>query len=289
MLIQTLRRKFTVLRMLKSNRDLDIAVCRDLLEKKEQPYLVIALKNPDLIYRTMPFFAAQREDPSFQDFRDCFSQEGRFYLVFSYYDKPRLFEKLAEENYSLQERLIIGKSLLSRMVLLNMPANLQYEALQERNLLLDDTLQVYFNYRLEEIPDHHLLTGAKVQGELGGIFRVLLQKEIATRVSAELLVFIERLEQGAFVDYLAVYQAYDQLHVLLRGMQEEGEAEPQSLLFRTWERIKGLGRFVKPVLMALILVTASGYMIYTLIHPPGTAGTGGAPVVIEKIGTVNVE
>lgn len=288
MLIQTLRRKFTVLRLLKSTRDLDIAVCQDLLEKWEQTYLVITLKNPDLIYRTMPFFVAQRENPSFQDFRECFSQEGQFYLVFFYYDKPLLTEKYAEETYSLPERLAIGKSLLSRIVLQNMPANLQYEVLQERNLLLDDALQVYFNYRLEEIPSHHLLTGVKVQAELARIFGMLLHKEIATKVAEELLAFIERLEQGAFADYLAIYQAYDQLYVRLRSMQEQGEMQPKSLLFRIWERIKRLGRYVKPVLAVLILGSALGYLVYTVIYPPSAVGAGG-PVVIERIGTVNVE
>jgi hypothetical protein len=289
MLIQTLRRNFTVLRMLKSTRDLDIAVCRDLLEKKEQLYLVVTLKNPDLIYRTMPFFAAQRQNPSFQDFRECFSQEGQFYMVFFYYEKPQLAEKLAAENYSLPERLAVGKSLLSRMVLQSMPACLLYEALQERNLLLDDALQVYFNYRLEDIPSHHLLNWAKAQAELARVFRQLLHKEIVTKVSAELLNFIERLEQGAFTDYLSVYQAYDQLYVHLRTLQEQGEIEPKSLLFRIWERIRRLGRFVKPVVVGLILMTALGYLVYTLIYPPNTVAAGGTPVVIEKIGTVNVK
>lgn len=289
MLIQTLKRDFIVLRMLKSTRDLDIAVCRDLLEQNGQKYLVITLKNPDLIYRTLPFFTELKQSTSFQDFRECFAQDGQFYMVFSYYDKPLLAEKYPSGSYALTERLEIGKSLLSRMVLQNMPPSLQYEALQQRNLLLDDALQVWFNYQLEEIPAYPSLTGARVQVELARIFRELMSREIATKVSEELLDFLDRLDAGTFEKYLDIYQAYDKVYVLLTTLQETGEIEPKSFLFRLWERIKGLMKYVKPVLAGIVLVTALGYLMYTFIYPPKTAGASGAPVFIEKIGTVEIE
>lgn len=291
MLIQTLKRDFIVLRMLNSTRDLDIAVCQDLLEQKGQSYLVIIMKNPDLIYRTLPFFNEQKQNPSFQDFRECFAQEGQFYMVFSYYDKPLLADKYGSDSYSLLERLEIGKSLLSRIVLQNMPPSLQYEVLQERNLLLDDALQVWFNYQLEEIPAYPSLTGVRVQAELARIFQMLLSREITTQVAPELLSFIDCLEKGTFADYLDIYQAYDKVYVLLLTLLEKEEIEPKSFLFRLWERIKKLTQYVKPVLAGVVLVSALGYLIYTVAFPSNTAGAGvgGAPVFIERIGTVDIK
>lgn len=289
MLIQTLKRDFAVLRVLETTRDLDISVCRDLLEQGEdRHYLVITVKNPDLIYRTLPFFTALQQNPAFQDFRECFAQEGQFYMVFAYYDSPLLAEKLAAGDYLLTERLEIGKSLLSRVVLQDMPPGLQYEALQEHNLLLDDTLTVRFNYRLREIPSYPSLTAARVQAELARVFRTLLAREIAAQAAEELPVFLEELERGAFTAYLDIYQAYDRVYMLLKTRQEAGEMEPKSRLFRFWDRVKGLARYVKPVLAGLVLATALGYLAYTFMCPADTAGEGNAPF-IEKIGAVDIK
>ncbi|MFA7468008.1 MAG: hypothetical protein WCY82_07055 [Desulfotomaculaceae bacterium] len=289
MLIQTIKRDFAVLRMLESTRDLDIAVCRDLLEQQDRVYLVLTLKNPDLIYKTLPFFTKLKQNASFSDFRECFAQDGQFFLVFSYYDKPLLVEKYSAGSYALVERLEIGRSLLSRMVLLDMPPSLQYDALQERNLVLDDALQVWFNYRLEEISSYPSLTGARVQAELARIFRMLLGKEIATEVAPELLLFINNLVHGSFKDYLDVYKAYDEVYTLLMSLEEKGEIEPKSLLFRLWERAKALAGYVRPVLATVVLVTALGYLFFTFMHPPNTAGTGASQIIIEKIGTVDIK
>jgi hypothetical protein len=148
MLIHSLRKEYAVLRILKTTRDIDISVCRDSGAKKEQTQLIVTMKNPDLIYRLMPFFVEQRKNnAAFQDFQECFAQDGKLYLVFVYRDKPLLSRKIAEGDYSFRERLEIGKSLLSWMVLQQIPDCIQYDVLQEDNLLLDDALQVYFNIR----------------------------------------------------------------------------------------------------------------------------------------------
>lgn len=287
MLIQTLKRRFEVLQVLDATRDTEVLICRDLWEEGERKYLLVVMKNPDLIYRSAPFFVEQSGNDSFKDLIECFSRESQFYVVFAYYEKPLLGERYGEERYTLSERLEIGKSLLSRMVLQNMPPSIQCEALQERNLRLDSSLQVYFNYILEEVPAYGTLNLGRVQMELARIFRLLLRQEIATQVVEEVQIFVDNLEQGEFRNYLEIYEAYDRLYVLLRGLQEVGEIHPKSFLFRLWERIKGLLRYAKPILAGLILATALGFLIYTIVYPSQTPGS--PPVVIEAIGTVRAE
>ena len=287
MLIQTLNRRFEVIKAHSSGNDADILVCRDLWEDKDQEYLLIAIKNPDQIYRSAPFFAQLSQNGAFTDFVECFSRDGQFYIVFVHHAKPLFKEKFNEEVYFLNERLEIGKNLLSRMVLQNMPPCLQYEALQDRNLLLDESLQVYFNYALEEIPAHGFFTLARVQKELGRIFRLLLRQELATRVAEETEAFVSDLEECRFADYLGIYEVYDRLYVLLKGLQETGDIYPQSLPFRLWERLKKMAGYLRPVLAGVIIITALGFLIYTVTNPSVRAS--GGPVNIETIGTVKAE
>lgn len=289
MLIHSLRKEYAVLRILKTTRDIDISVCRDTGAKKEQTQLIVTMKNPDLIYRLMPFFVEQRKsNAAFQDFQDCFAQDGKLYLVFVYREKPLLSKKIAEENHSFRERLEIGKNLLSWMVLQQIPDCIQYDVLQEDNLLLDDALQVYFNYQLENVTGYFTSTGSKVQPQLAKIFERIFKAEIDTRSADELPAFIEELEKGRFADYLDIYQAYDKLYDLLKNRHEQGQLEPQNFLFRLWERIKGLTRYLKPVLACIVLATALGYLVYTVANPNNVAASANS-VIINSIGTVEIE
>jgi hypothetical protein len=287
MIIQTLNRRFEVIVVLRSGHDADIYVCRDLWEEGERKYLLAAIKNPDLVYACAPFFAKQKENRPFKDFLECFSRDGLFYAVFAYYAKPLLKAKFSEELYFLDERLEIGKNVLSRIILQQMPPAILYEALQERNLLLDDALQVYFNYILEEIPSYGRISMDRVQAELGRLFRFLLRQELDTQVMEGLRGFVEDLEQCRFADSMEIYEAYDILYDRLKELQDIGELNPQNFLFRMWEWLKKMFSYLRPVLAGIVLATALGFLIYSFVNPavaPSNSGT-----TIEAIGTVKAD
>ena len=65
-----------------------------------------------------------------------------------------------------------------------------------------------------------------------------------------------------------------------------GPVEPRTWLFRLWERLKRLTRFVKPVLAGVVLVAAFCYLVYTLLLPAQPKGT---PVLFDRIGTVEIQ
>jgi hypothetical protein len=286
-LIQTLSRRFLVILVRHSDMDADILVCRDLWEEGEREYLLVAVKNPDLVYRCAPFFAHQAANRPFTDFIECFSRDGVFYIVFAYYDKPLFADKFDEGYFFLEERMEMGKSLLARIVLQNAPPGILYEALQERNLLLDDTLQIYFNYALNDIASQGLHSMDRVQIELARIFRVLLRKELDTQSVEEIRLFIEDMERCSFADYMDIYEAFDRVYDMVKQLQAYGEIDANSFLFRCWERIKKVFSYAKPVVAGLILATALGYLIYTLAVPEVKQGRG--PASIETIGTVRAE
>jgi hypothetical protein len=284
MLIQTLNRRYSVILVLNTSNDADVCVCRDIWEDSGREYLLVAVKNPDLICRCAPFYTRQAGNRSFTDFIECFSRDGQFYIVFAYYAKPTLKAKLTDELYFLSERLDIGKNLLSQILLQNMPPNILYEALQDRNLLLDDALQVHFNYVLEEVASFALFSFDRVQMELARVFRFLLRQEIAGQSSDEIRSFVDDLEACAFTDYMSVYEAYDRIYDMLKALVENGEINPRSFLFRCWERIKRLARLMRPVLVGVVLVTALVFLVYSIANPAPKPGS--PPPSIEAIGTV---
>jgi hypothetical protein len=206
--------------------------------------------------------------------------------VFTYYEKVLFKDKFNEEFNFIEERLEIGKSLLSRILMQDMPPGILFEALQDKNLLMDDALQIYFNYDLRYISSYALLSMDRVQTELCRIFRQLLRKEISTLVMEDVRLFINDLDQCKFGNYREIYEAYDRLYEKLLDRLELGDLNPQNFLFRCWERIKRFFRLLRPVLAGIVLITAFGFLLYTLSNPVAKPGT--PPPSIEAIGSVKL-
>lgn len=287
MFVETINRSFTVIRMLSSTNCCEISVCKDLTEEKNKTYLLVCLKDMDIIYKTITFFTSLKENTSFEDFVDCFSQNGYFYIVFDYKEKDLLYDKIKEKGFHLKERLEIAKNLLTEITLQNMPKYLQYEALSQNNLLLDDTLTVKFNYSLNEIDKFGILTTNKFEIRLVEVFELIFQNELEAKISVELENFITDLAERKYKSYIEIYKAFNEVYSLLINKMAEGSVEPQSFWFKLWNFIKGLAKYIKPVIGAILVLVLIGYLIYSIKNPEAvTANANG--VKFQSIGTVDL-
>lgn len=288
MVIQTLKRGFSVVRVINNTEDMDIFLCKDIFSKEEEMYMMLCLKSPELIYRSLPFFATQNENQSFTDFVECFSQSGKFHVVFRHHGKQLLSERLNSGELLLKEKIDIVKNLLSEMNLQNMPTYIQCEVLDFRNLFMDDTLSVYFQYQLEDVEFYELVNFAMLQTKLAYVLRTIFEQELKSKVCLELIQLIEDLEQDCFDDYISIYKRYDQVYGMMKAMIEVGTIHPKSFLFRLWDKIKKAATYVKPVVYGLLVGAAFVFLVYTLLNPPVTT-TQSTGVYIEQIGTIKTE
>ena len=286
MIVRTLERRFVVLRVLRSEAEEEICVCRDLEDEGEGLYLLARFRDPILSRCLLPMLARQAANAAFEDFLGVFSQDGDVYARFRYTDAPLLAERLARGDFGFRERLEIGGNLLERMVLLDMPPVLQFQALREENVTVDDALRVRFNYGLAPADNGLGADMGAVCGRTADLLRRLFAPELSARSLPELEGYLAELDHGRFRGYVEMYAGYDQARKALLERTLSGPAEPQTWLFRLWARIKGLARFVRPVLAGLVLVAAFCYLIYTLLLPTQTKGT---PVVFDRIGTVEIQ
>lgn len=286
MLIQTLSRQLMVIRVLWADRDTEVQVCRDLQEPPERRYIVVRVKNPKLAYQVIPLFLNAKQDACFTDFVEAFSQNGDFYALFVSNESPPLFEQLAATPRSTLERLEIGKSLFTRIALLRMAPGFQYEALADDNLLVDNSLSVSFRYCLRSMGSYATLSELAVQARLANILQRLFQPELEKQYCPQLHQFIDKLATEPYGDAVAMYGDYHALYLVMRELEEKGLTAPQNFWFRAWERIKKLGKYVRPAIACLLVAAAFGYLVYTLLAPP--PATGQSTVVFKEIGTVEV-
>lgn len=286
MIVQTLERRYAVLQVLRSTAQEEVSVCRDLGEDPPRTYTLVRFRDPAVNRYVLPMLLEQRSNPAFEDFLELFSQDGDLYARFARSEAPTLAQRLEDGVLSLAERLEIGRNLVKRMTLLNMPPPLQFEALREGNLTVDDSLSVGFNYVLESMNACFNVDMGFVCIRTEEILRSLFARELSAEAAPELLPYLKNLEQTVYKDYLEIYAGYDRVYQALKDRTQAGKVVPRTWLFRLWERIKGLRRFVKPILYGLVLVATFCYLLYTLLCPPLPKGT---PVQFDRIGTVTIQ
>lgn len=286
MIVRTLERQFVVLQVLRSSENEEICVCQDLEDEEAGLYTLARFRNPALNRYLLPMLVRQQSNPAFEDYLGVFSRDGDIYARFRYTDAPLLVQRLERGDFSFRERLEIGGNLLERVALLNMPASLQFQALWDGNVTVDDSLRVRFNYGLESMDNCFNADIGFVSVRVAELLQKLFAPERSSKSVPELEAYLKLLEQTRFQNYLEIYAGYDQVRKKLLERTMSGPAEPRTWLFRLWERLKKLARFAKPVLAGLVLVAAFCYLVYTLLLPAQPKGT---PVLFDSIGTVEIQ
>ena len=272
MRIQTLSKDYEILRIVETDARKDILIARDTGQQKTEKYLLVALKQGKDIQRFIPFCAEQKKNKPFDDFMEYFPRDGFLYLVFRYYDCPSLKKRLEEDEVPLMERLQIIRSMIHRMVYLNIPLYLQYEALQDTNLLVDESGTVYFNYCFTD-PDRFESIGTmEIWNRITDILTTVFAVELADQSCPPLELFITKVGTGTFSNALEMLRSYEEVYRELQSLKEQNAIKPRSLGFRLWDRIKKIFKYLKYLLLVLVVGALLFYLILTVKTPQYETG-----------------
>lgn len=284
MIIQTLNRDYYMIQRLIHTKEMDIYLCRE--DNSHSIYRLIRLKQEDLIKAAISVFMDQKDNKANKEFVECFPKENEFYVVFHHCENVTLKQKLESEQSSLVERLEIGKNIIEKIILLNIPLFMQYEALQESNLCVASSLDIGFNFTLESIKEKDSIDIYNVSKALAAVFRICFAKELEMDASEDINSFIEYLELGKYENYFHIYQAYNVIYLRLKELYENGQIKPRGFWFRVWNRIKRIMKILKPIIYALVLFLIVGYLIYIIMQKKEV---NEAKTVFKNIGTVEIK
>ncbi len=285
MIIRTQDRRFQVVQVLRRTNGADYCVCRDPDDPETAPELLGCFRDPALRERMLAELAPQAGNGRFTDLLGLFTQDGALYARFRYTQAPPITWRMEDERLGLRTRLEIGGNLLERMALMNMPEAVQLEVLTPENITVDDALNVRFNYVMATAGGRIQTEPAQVAAQAAQVLEGLCRKELAEESVPELTDYLAALRAGEYEGYVRMYAGFDQVRKALLAREIATGVEPRTWLFRLWKKIKGLARFVRPVLAGLVLLASCLYLVYTLLSPTQPEGT---PVIFEKIGTVDV-
>lgn len=284
MRIQTLNRSYEVLQKMEDGQKYEIIIARDPDRPENGKCLLVVLKTEKDIHRFIPFCAEQKQNLPLEDFLDYFPKDGFLYLVFRYRE-CRTWEGRIREGMTRKERLQAGRSLLQRIVILHLPYYLQMEVLSGNNLLIDDSGTVYFNYILQEPDRVDTVREEEVWIRLLNRLKEIFAPELEDRCCPPLEELMNRIGRGEYRNILALLRDYEEAAAQLEKMEEENALRPRKFGFRLWEKIKGLLRYVKYVLLAAVLGAMLWYLVYTIRHPSYQSGEA---LDCKSIGTLEI-
>lgn len=183
-------------------------LCRER-ESQEQCHLVSMGKTKGL-GEFIPFLAELEANAAFTDLKGYFLEEDILWLVFAWEGGEPLGEYL-RNPHSPGERFALGCQVMERLILLMMPACIQWEALEPGRMYVKEDGTPCFFYSLGNWKAYAGLDASMALGRLGDLLELFFQKEEETGLYPEWEEFLDRLEAGEWTELLDIYKAYLEL------------------------------------------------------------------------------
>lgn len=262
MIIQTLGKNYTVIKYCYSDNEIERYICID--EKDRQKYTIVRVKSRDLISQTMMFLMGELENTDFTDFVDCFVSEEFLHVVLRYVEGINLREKISNEICTLEERIIIGKKMLERMMLLNMSNYFQQDCLRLENIIVQNSVDIAFQYEMRKIEGYKTFTFDDVCLQLFQVIEFLFSYEIKKKMIIPLNEFCNKLKKKEFDTLLEIYTEYGAMCEVVLAMKPEDMVMPKTGFFLCWEKIKKYIKPFKKIIAVVLLLAAIFFLIYTL-------------------------
>jgi cbb3-type cytochrome oxidase subunit 3 len=239
-------------------------LCTDTLEEKENRYNVLKIENHTILYQVMPMFNQQLKNNKFSDYVECFSKDNAFYVVFKHHGGNLLAEEFSKRNYSLNERLIILKNLLEKLVTQSMPYAIQEDILKSRSVTISQNLDVKFRYNLKNVSRYSEVDFKTLQRSLLSMVKYLLKDESSNEVSEKLTNYCENLRNGKYTELIQLYAEYIPIYdELFDNPDVHKTIAQQSKLIKLWQKVRAVLNMLKPFAVTLLVVLAILYLLYT--------------------------
>lgn len=237
-------------------------LCRRIAQGEDVQCRLAVVPNeyaPELV----PYLKEQQDGGTFTDLLDFFTDAGNLYIATAATSFPSLLSRLEGNGCGLPERMAVMRNLLETLILQGMDDFFCCAALEPSAIGVSDSLEIGFQYDLDEIASHEQWGNLMTQYRLSLIADALFEAELKTESLPEAREFTQRLKQGTFSNLLEIYQWFLPVaEIWLSG--EKKELKPMSFRFRMWEKIKGLAKKLVWLWKMFLIVLAAAYLVLSV-------------------------
>ena len=262
-------RDLFVVRSVRTSPDLDIYICRDDARRDERLYTLLVYKEPSRIYDAITIFMQIKRRAITPDFVDCFSLDSHFHALFLYHEENPLVQQHARRELMQRERLEAAHSILTQILMQDLPEGLLQDCLSDENLLFSTSLEVTFGYMLNNAQHYRLIERQGNMIRVADLLASLLGREARLEANGENIEpMIQRLREGYYPTWAAAYADFKIWYDVVRSFVESEEVRIESMVNRFWRVISRILGIAKPILAVLLVLLSIAYMVYTLLNPP---------------------
>jgi len=247
---------------------------------------ILAISDKSLYGSIIPGLADAAANSAFTDFIEHFIFDDMLCIAMGYTQGVTLRDRLDTEGYTLPEKLELGRRILERMILCELPDYYLTKCADVSSIVVDSDMTLHFNYDIDDVKDAHTYTRAGAMEKVAALIRTFFAREEENYVSAELTAFLSELPRHIEAgDLVALYGAYHEMMQKATASDAKPAGE-DSFWHKLWEKCKKLGGVLRRVLMVLLLIAAAVYLIYTIGE---TKNDGTKHTNFTKIGTVEIK
>ncbi len=285
MLIKFPEKRYEVIHNIKSTGTLQLYIARDLNAPGQEVYTIACVSDSELIKRLILVTTRKNTSIAFKDLHDCFNADGKYYIVFEYARGKTLQQALQENDYNLQERLLLMKNIFAQLFLLDMPDCFIYEVLRKDSIVVDNALNIRFNYFFTELDYYWQVDERNCLRRISDLVQELFQKEIKEKSSPDLMDFARDMEEEEYLYLWDCYEAFDNIYEHVYRQSERHEIRSRRIWWRAWEWLKKKLPVMKATI-AVALILAAG--MYLLLHLPNPVLSEDG-ISFQQIGTLEIK
>lgn len=272
MIIRSVDENFEVIQKLQSGKNTVHYLCRIEGETDGKTWHLIQFPDKEEIGKVIALVMDMQENGAFTDFKEYFLDQNVLTLVFRYEAGISLLKFLEQDGIGFDQRYVVGKSVLERILLLSLPVYLQWVVLTPENIIIskNEEINTSFYYDLEDAADSRSVTAETAGKRLETVFHQLFSPEEASGLYPEIGAFFKALGGLYTADMLSLYEEYLLLFPLVseeRAVKPEKTENKEKAEKKKWKISK------KAVLIIIKILAAAGIL---------AAAVAVGPVVWER-------
>ena len=280
MVSRTSENEYPVIGVMENTDQYDMYICRDVSEGGL--CRIMSVKDSSKFAELVSFLTDTVNRSAFTDYREHFIDGEKLCIVMKYTQGVTLTTKLATESMPFKERLELGRKILEKAVLQDIPDYFLAKCFTPDQMIIKPDLSVSFNYPIEDILGSREQKG---RANIEAVLRLLFANELERKVPDQLMEFFDKLPGLSEQRLLDIYSEYYAMCALLEGYDENAE-QPKTFWYKLWEKIKKLLKFLKKILILLLILASIAFLIYTIVDPGKNKKSSEH---FEYIGTVKIQ
>lgn len=286
MVICSLEHAYSVLYRYREGDELERFICRDEKNPSDMVYTLLRIFFQAEIRWLLEQNLLWREiSGNFVDYKESFLWKGTLVIVFVRREGMPLAQWLFKQSVPLSRRLELGKKLLERLLLLNMPEYLLASILNTDCILVTEADEIVIRYEPKTIRWEEEEFSSILSDSFYKVFAQLFLKEEEEESSIEIHSYLERIRQEPYQDSFRIFQDYDCLLEDLRGYKDIDQLRPNHWRYRMQRLGIHLVQLGKKLVVPIMVAMGMAGIIYLVCHP---AQEKAEKREIEQIGTLQI-